>query len=145
MYNRCVGTRYCANNCPYKVRYFNWFDHGNPIDEAFSWPDPLHMQLNPDVVVRSKGVMEKCTFCIQRIRGAQNTAAVEGREVGDGEIQTACQQTCPAHAITFGDLNDPASAVSQLAASELGYHVLEGLNTDPGVTYLTKVRNTVEA
>ncbi len=145
VYNRCVGTRYCANNCPYKVRYFNWFDHGNPIDEAFSWPDPLHMQLNPDVVVRSKGVMEKCTFCVQRIRGAQNTAAVEGREVRDGEIQTACQQTCPAHAITFGDLNDPASAVSQLAASELGYHVLEGLNTDPGVTYLTKVRNTVEA
>ena len=102
------------------------------------------MLLNPDVTVRSKGVMEKCTFCVQRIRGKQNTASIENRALADGEIQTACQQTCPAHAITFGDLNDPNSQVSQQAGSELGYHVLEGLNTDPGVTYLTRVRNTVE-
>jgi molybdopterin-containing oxidoreductase family iron-sulfur binding subunit len=103
------------------------------------------MLLNPDVTVRSKGVMEKCTFCVQRIRGAQNDAAVAGRSVRDGEIQTACQQTCPADAILFGDLNDPNSRLSQTVASELSYHVLEGLNTDPGVTYLTRVRNTVEA
>jgi molybdopterin-containing oxidoreductase family iron-sulfur binding subunit len=145
VYNRCVGTRYCMNNCPYKVRYFNWYDHGNPNDQALSWPDPLHMLLNPDVVVRSKGVMEKCTFCVQRIRGAQNEARLQRRELRDGEVRTACQQTCPADAIVFGDLNDPESEVSRVAQSELGYHVLEGLNTDPGVTYLTRVRNTVEA
>jgi molybdopterin-containing oxidoreductase family iron-sulfur binding subunit len=145
IYNRCVGTRYCSNNCPYKVRYFNWFDHANPQDAAHSFPEPLQLQLNPDVTVRSKGVMEKCTFCVQRIRGKQNTAALEERDVVDGEIMTACQQSCPADAITFGNLNDPTSVVSQMAASELGYRVLEGLNTDPGVTYLMKVRNTVEA
>ncbi|MCZ6916770.1 MAG: molybdopterin-dependent oxidoreductase [Gemmatimonadetes bacterium] len=145
IYNRCVGTRYCSNNCPYKVRYFNWFDHANPRDAAHSFPEPLQLQLNPDVTVRSKGVMEKCTFCVQRIRGKQNTAALEGRDVADGEIMTACQQSCPADAITFGNLNDPASVVSRMAASELRYRVLEGLNTDPGVTYLMRVRNTVEA
>ena len=145
VYNRCVGTRYCNNNCPYKVRYFNWFDHGNAQDAAYSFPAPLHLQLNPDVTVRSKGVMEKCTFCVQRIRGKQNDAALEDREVRDGEIMTACQQSCPTSAITFGDLNDPTSNVSRLAASELRYRVLEGLNTDPGVTYLMRVRNTVEA
>ena len=145
IYNRCVGTRYCSNNCPYKVRYFNWFDHANPLDAAHSFPEPLPLQLNPDVTVRSKGVMEKCTFCVQRIRGKQNTAAMEGREVADGEIMTACQQSCPADAIVFGNLKDPTSVVAQMAASELGYRVLEGLNTDPGVTYLMKVRNTVEA
>jgi molybdopterin-containing oxidoreductase family iron-sulfur binding subunit len=144
VYNRCVGTRYCANNCPYKVRYFNWFDHGNANDPAFSWPEPLHMLLNPDVTVRSKGVMEKCTFCVQRIRGAQNTARIERRELTDGEIQTACQQTCPAEAIVFGDLNDPNSEVSRWRNSQLAYRVLEGLNTDPGVTYLTRVRNAAE-
>ncbi|MDH3640369.1 MAG: 4Fe-4S dicluster domain-containing protein, partial [Gammaproteobacteria bacterium] len=142
VYNRCVGTRYCSNNCPYKVRYFNWFDHGNPGDEVYAFPDPLHLLLNPDVTVRSKGVMEKCTFCIQRIRGAQHTASIEGRELQDGEIMTACQQTCPANAITFGDLNDPNSEINQHTQRELTYRVLEGLNTDPGVSYLTKVRNT---
>ena len=145
IYNRCVGTRYCSNNCPYKVRYFNWFDHGNSKEAAYSYPAPLHLQLNPDVTVRSKGVMEKCTFCVQRIRGKQHEAAMEGRQIVDGEIMTACQQSCPADAITFGDLNDPASNVSRLAESELGYKVLEGLNTDPGVTYLMRVRNTAEA
>jgi molybdopterin-containing oxidoreductase family iron-sulfur binding subunit len=145
VYNRCVGTRYCANNCPYKVRYFNWFDHQHEADAAFAWPDPLHMLLNPDVTVRTKGVMEKCTFCVQRIRGAQNQAVLENRDnLTDGEVQTACQQTCPSEALVFGDLNDPDSAVSRLAASERGYHVLEGLNTAPGVTYLKKVRNVAE-
>ena len=146
VYNRCVGTRYCANNCPYKVRYFNYFDHSNPTDPYFSWPEPLHLQLNPDVTMRSKGVMEKCTFCVQRIRDRQNRARVEGRLVEDGEIRTACQQTCPADAIVFGDMNDPNSRVSQMTNdNERGYHVLEGLNTYSGVTYLMKVRNVTDA
>ncbi len=144
VYNRCIGTRYCSNNCPYKVRYFNFYDHPNEGDAAFSWPEPLHWQLNPDVTVREKGVMEKCTFCVQRIRGAQHQATLEGREVGDGEIVTACQQTCPADAIVFGNLKDPNSRVSQLAGSGRGYHVLESLNTYPGITYLKKVRNLRE-
>lgn len=145
IYNRCIGTRYCSNNCPYKVRYFNFYDYQNSADRYFSWPEPLHWQLNPDVTVREKGVMEKCTFCVQRIRGTQHQARLEGREVQDGEIQTACQQTCPADAIVFGDLNDPNSRVSQRSHDERGYHVFEGLNTYPGVTYLKKVRNIVES
>jgi len=146
IYNRCVGTRYCSNNCPYKVRYFNYFDYQHPADPSFAWPDPLHWLLNPDVTVRAKGVMEKCTFCVQRIREAQHTATLEGRErVADGEIRTACQQTCPSEAIVFGDLNDPGSRVSRAAADGRGYHVLEGLNTRPAVTYLKKVRNLAEA
>jgi molybdopterin-containing oxidoreductase family iron-sulfur binding subunit len=146
VYNRCVGTRYCSNNCPYKVRYFNYFDYQHPADPGFAWPDPLHWLLNPDVTVRAKGVMEKCTFCVQRIREAQHKATLEGRErVADGEIRTACQQTCPSEAIVFGDLNDPGSRVSRAAADGRGYHVLEGLNTRPAVTYLTKVRNLAEA
>jgi anaerobic selenocysteine-containing dehydrogenase/Fe-S-cluster-containing dehydrogenase component len=145
VYNRCVGTRYCSNNCPYKVRYFNWFDHQNPRDPTYAFPEPLTWQLNPDVTVRSKGVMEKCTFCVQRIRGKQNQAALEGRALADGEVLTACQQTCPSDAIVFGDLNDPASRVAQLARDGRGYHVLEGLNTRPAITYLKKVRNLAEA
>ncbi len=145
VYNRCVGTRYCSNNCPYKVRYFNWFDHSNPDDAAFSWPDPLHWLLNPDVTVRSKGVMEKCTFCVQRIRGKQHQAAETGTPLQDGDVVTACQQTCPSDAIVFGDLNDPSTRVRQLADDDRGYHVLEGLNTRPAVTYLKKVRNLAEA
>jgi molybdopterin-containing oxidoreductase family iron-sulfur binding subunit len=144
IFNRCVGTRYCSNNCPYKVRYFNWWDHSDEDSAAHSFPEPLHLQLNPDVTVRGKGVMEKCTFCVQRIRGKQNQAAMEDREITDGEIMTACQQGCPADAMTFGDLNDPNSAVSRLSRSDLGYRVLDGLNTDPGVTYLMRVRHTVE-
>ena len=145
VYNRCVGTRYCSNNCPYKVRYFNWYDTQNPADEAFAWPDPMHWLLNPDVTVRSKGVMEKCTFCVQRIRGAQHDARMSDRPLRDGDILTACQQTCPADAIAFGDLNDPNSRVSALSRQEHGYHVLDGLNTKPAVTYLKKVRNLAEA
>jgi molybdopterin-containing oxidoreductase family iron-sulfur binding subunit len=145
IYNRCIGTRYCSNNCPYKVRYFNWFDHSAENDPAFAFPEPLRLQLNPDVTVRTKGVMEKCTFCVQRIRDKQNQAVLADRELVDGEILTACQQSCPAEAITFGDLNDPNSAVSRWHRNELSYRVLEGLNTDPGVAYLMRVRNAVDA
>jgi anaerobic selenocysteine-containing dehydrogenase/Fe-S-cluster-containing dehydrogenase component len=141
-YNRCVGTRYCSNNCPYKVRYFNWYDQSTPNDpKTFAWAEPLHWLLNPDVTVRSKGVMEKCTFCVQRIRGAQNAARVAGRDLVDGDIVTACQQTCPADAIVFGNLTDTGSRVARLAADPRRYRVLESLNTQPAVTYLMKVRN----
>lgn len=139
VYNRCVGTRYCANNCPYKVRYFNWHNFAEPGGEWESWPDPLNMLLNPDVTVREKGVMEKCTFCVQRIRGAQNRARLEDRSVQDGEITPACAQACPSEAIVFGDLNDRSSRVARLAQDPRGYHVLEGLNTKPAITYLARV------
>ncbi|HEU5321751.1 MAG TPA: 4Fe-4S dicluster domain-containing protein, partial [Methylomirabilota bacterium] len=139
VYNRCVGTRYCANNCPYKVRYFNWYNFAEPGGAWEAWPEPLHMLLNPDVTVREKGVMEKCTFCVQRIRGAQNQARLEDRTVRDGDIVPACAQTCPSEAIVFGDLNDPTSRVHALAENPRGYHVLENLNTKPGVMYLARV------
>jgi molybdopterin-containing oxidoreductase family iron-sulfur binding subunit len=146
VYNRCVGTRYCGNNCPYKVRYFNWFDHGTPADpRTFAWQDPMHWLLNPDVTVRSKGVMEKCTFCVQRIRGAQHEARMSGRPLQDGDVKTACEQTCPAEAIVFGNMTDAESRVARLAQDPRGYGVLEGLNTQPAVTYLMKVRNVAEA
>jgi molybdopterin-containing oxidoreductase family iron-sulfur binding subunit len=138
-YNRCVGTRYCANNCPYKVRYYNWHNFAEPGGQWEAWPEPLHLLLNPDVTVREKGVMEKCTFCVQRIRGGQNHARLEDRSVRDGEIAPACAQTCPSDAIVFGDLNDPASRVHELAADPRAYHVLAGLNTKPGVSYLARV------
>jgi molybdopterin-containing oxidoreductase family iron-sulfur binding subunit len=136
VYNRCVGTRYCSNNCPYKVRTFNWRDA--------QFPKPLQMQLNPDVTVRSKGVMEKCTFCVQRIRYAENQARDEGRPVRDGEIVPACAQTCPSQAIAFGDLHDPGSRVSRLAAEKRGFGALEELNTRPAITYLARAREKEE-
>ena len=139
VYNRCVGTRYCSNNCPYKVRYFNWYNYAERGGKYEAFPEPLSMLLNPDVTVREKGVMEKCTFCVQRIRGAQNQARLENRAVRDGDITTACAQTCPSDAIVFGDLNDRSSRVSQLAGDPRGYHVLAGLNTKPAVTYLARV------
>ena len=139
VYNRCVGTRYCSNNCPYKVRYFNWYNYAEKDAKTDAWPDPLHMLLNPDVTVREKGVMEKCTFCVQRIRGAQNRARLEDRNVRDGDIVTACQETCPSDAIVFGDLNDHRSRVFALAGNPRGYHVLAGLNTKPAITYLARV------
>jgi molybdopterin-containing oxidoreductase family iron-sulfur binding subunit len=128
VYNRCIGTRYCAINCPYTVRFFNW--------HAGDWPAPLDRQLNPDVSQRPAGVMEKCTFCIQRIHDAQDTAKDEGREVADGEIQPACAQSCPAQAITFGDLDDPDSRVAQLSRSDRATRILNDLGTDPSVVYL---------
>ena len=134
VYNRCVGTRYCANNCPYKVRYFNWYKYNER-----SWPEPLNLQLNPDVTVRARGVMEKCTFCIQRIRGAQNNARLENRPIRDGEFTTACAQACPSDAIVFGNLKDPGSRVSQLHQESRGYRVLEDLNTRSAIAYLAKV------
>ncbi|MFN2572464.1 MAG: molybdopterin-dependent oxidoreductase [Gemmatimonadales bacterium] len=139
VYNRCVGTRYCSNNCPYKVRYFNWYNYAERDGTYEAWPEPLSMLLNPDVTVREKGVMEKCTFCVQRIRGAQNQARLEDRNVRDGDIMTACQQTCPSDAIVFGDLNDRRSRVYELAGNPRGYHVLAGLNTKPAITYLARV------
>ncbi|MCP5112835.1 MAG: 4Fe-4S dicluster domain-containing protein [bacterium] len=133
IYNRCVGTRYCANNCPYKVRRFNWFEYARE--------DSLeNLVLNPDVTVRSRGVMEKCSFCVQRIQEARIQAKGEGRELRDGEIQTACQQSCPANAIVFGDKNDPNSKVSALLASSRRYEVLEEINVKPSVGYLKLVR-----
>ena len=134
VYNRCVGTRYCANNCPYKVRRFNWFD--------YEFPEPLNWQLNPDVTVRTKGVMEKCTFCVQRIVEAKDLAKQEGRPVQDGEIKTACQQSCPAQAIEFGDLKDANSRVSRMREEEKirGYRALEELSTQPAITYLKEIR-----
>jgi anaerobic selenocysteine-containing dehydrogenase/Fe-S-cluster-containing dehydrogenase component len=139
VYNRCVGTRYCANNCPYKVRYFNWYKYNE-----VAWPAPLHLQLNPDVTVRARGVMEKCTFCIQRIRGAQNDARLENRPIRDGEFTTACAQACPSDAIVFGNVNDPSSRVAQLHQNPRGYRVLEDLNTRSAITYLAKVVLPVE-
>jgi anaerobic selenocysteine-containing dehydrogenase/Fe-S-cluster-containing dehydrogenase component len=133
VYNRCVGTRYCGNNCPYMVRRFNWYRYDQ------YWPAPMPLVLNPDVTVRDRGVMEKCTMCVQRIIAGKDQARTEKRRLGDGEILTACQQTCPTQAITFGDLKDGRSAVSQRSVSPRGYHVLGELATRPAVTYLKKV------
>ncbi len=134
VYNRCVGTRYCANNCPYKVRVFNWFGFSDV-------PKPMNWGYNPDVTVRSNGVMEKCSFCVQRIREVENRARVEGqRPVRDGEVVPACQQSCPAEAIVFGNIRDPNSRVAQVTRNQRGYRVLDELiNTQPAVTYLKKV------
>ncbi len=136
VYNRCVGTRYCGNNCPYHVRRFNWWN--------YQWVTPLDVQLNPDVTVRQLGVMEKCTMCLQRIVAAKALARDAGRQVKDGDMQTACQQTCPTRAITFGNLKDGAAQVSKLSRSPRSYHVLEELGTRPAVTYLKKVTRGAE-
>ncbi|NIO11533.1 MAG: 4Fe-4S dicluster domain-containing protein [Deltaproteobacteria bacterium] len=132
VYNRCVGTRYCSNNCPYKVRRFNWY--------TAEWPEPLNLQLNPDVTVREMGVMEKCTFCVQRIRKAELEAKGEHRDLRDGEIVPACAQTCPTGAMVFGDLNDMESEISKRSKDSRAYHVLEHLNTAPAITYLKKIK-----
>jgi len=131
IYNRCIGTRFCSQNCPYKVRRFNWF--------TWSWPDPLNLQLNPDVTVRAKGVMEKCSFCVQRIKAAHNVAKNEKRSIRDGEVTPACVQTCPTGALTFGSLMDPASRVNALVKDPRAYQVMGYLNTKPAVIYLKKV------
>lgn len=136
VYNRCVGTRYCANNCPYKVRRFNFFDYSK------QYVEPLNLVLNPDITTRSRGVMEKCTFCMQRIRTEKDKAKAHGTLVADGAIKTACQQSCPTDAIVFGNTHDEHSLVSKLRLNPRGFHVLEDLNVKPQITYLEKVRNT---
>jgi len=153
VYNRCIGSRYCGTNCPFKVRYFNFFDYQEDI------PHPMEMLLNPDVTVRSKGVMEKCTFCVQRLRNAKGDQADKGirGHVEDGAVQTACQQSCPTDAIVFGNLKDETSKISHAweshgvelnrheqfnAEGERGYRVFEELNVEPSVMYLDRVRDT---
>jgi Fe-S-cluster-containing dehydrogenase component len=159
IYNRCIGSRYCSANCPFKVRYFNWYDYPTTEDV---WPAEMNQQLNPDVSVRGKGVMEKCTFCVQRLRAAEVTAKGEGRIVREGEVQTACQQACPPGAISFGNLVDPDARVhKQWQAQQVelnkagqtkdekeggsdlrGYIVLEDLRAYPSVMYLERVRES---
>ncbi len=131
IYNRCIGTRFCSQNCPYKARRFNWFE--------WEWPDPLHLQLNPDVTVRSKGVMEKCSFCVQRIKEAHGRAKDESRKIRDGEVKPACVQTCPTGVFTFGNLLDEESRVRKMVGDPRAYQVMGYLNTKPAVIYLKKV------
>ncbi len=145
-YNRCIGTRYCANNCPYKVRRFNWFNY---VTEKFgqvnpAWDELGRMVLNPDVVVRSRGVIEKCSLCVQQIQAGKLAAKKAGTPVKDGDIQSACSAGCPTNAITFGDLNDVNSKVKGLAESERAYHMLEEIGVKPNISYLAKVRNIEE-
>ena len=144
VYNRCIGTRFCANNCPYQVRFFNFWEP--------EWPESLKNQLNPDVTVRSRGIMEKCTFCIQRIRRTGRNAKRDGVEVEDGDraLNPACVNACPTGTLVFGDLNDGNSQVARMADKEMnghdgrGYHLLEELGTHPSVVYLKKVDKTAE-
>lgn len=145
VYNRCVGTRYCSNNCPYKVRYYNWFGYGEPDRRQYAWPEPMHWMLNPDVTVRGKGVMEKCTFCVQRIREGENRARSEERELKPDEFTTACAQACPSKAIVFGDAADENWSVAKLAYDRRAYHVFEELNTYTAVVYLKKVNHPAPA
>jgi molybdopterin-containing oxidoreductase family iron-sulfur binding subunit len=153
-YNRCIGTRYCANNCPYKVRRFNWFSYYSSKERGFIDVNPAHeakeneglgkMVLNPDVTVRARGVMEKCSMCVQRIQYGKLAAKLESRRPKDGEIETACSSSCPTDAITFGDMNDTESRIYKLLNDdnkERAYHLLEELNVKPSVSYLTKIRN----
>ncbi|MBI4338758.1 MAG: 4Fe-4S dicluster domain-containing protein [Chloroflexi bacterium] len=131
VYPRCVGVRYCANNCPYQVRFFNWFE---PAFDKSLWN-----QLNPDVTIRVRGIIEKCMFCVHRIRRAQRVAKREGRLLRDGEVMPACVQTCPTGALVFGDIKDPESKVARLSQNPRGYKLLKELGADPNIVYLKKV------
>jgi molybdopterin-containing oxidoreductase family iron-sulfur binding subunit len=161
-YNRCIGTRYCANNCPYKVRRFNWADYtgadsfpnnqdqslvGKLDPAVFQMNDDLtRMVLNPDVTVRSRGVMEKCTFCVQRIQSGKLQAKIQNRTLKDGDVVTACAQACPTDAIVFGNVNDPNSRVAKLRKEneQRLYYVIEQIHTLPNINYMAKIRNTNE-
>ena len=144
-YNRCIGTRYCMNNCPYKVRRFNWFNFVEGGDYNYLFNDEVkRMVLNPDVVVRQRGVVEKCTLCVQRIQEGKLKAKTEGRELKDGEIEVACQQACPSDAIVFGDTNMKGARIIELFNDERSYGLLEEIKTLPSVVYMTKVRNKDE-
>lgn len=140
-YNRCVGTKYCSNNCPYKVRRFNFYDFRDEFKDSYQYQQPFDMVHNPEVTVRSRGVMEKCTFCVQRIMEGRQHAIEEGIEFNGSGVTTACQDACPAEAIVFGNVNDKNSAVYKYRHHEIGYHVLEELNVAPNVTYIAKLRN----
>ena len=135
VYNRCVGTRYCQNNDPYKVRFFNFFDP--------DFPEPLNQQLNPDVTIRTAGIMEKCTFCVQRLRRAEEQARVEGRKFLGSEATPACVQTCPPGALVFGDLNDPNSEIVGLIKDDRSFRLLEHLGTQPSIYYLKGGKSNV--
>ena len=141
-YNRCIGTKYCGNNCPYKVRRFNWFRYNDNNAFDFHFNNQLgKMVMNPDVTVRTRGVMEKCSFCVQRLQAAKLEAKRQNKKMETNAVQTACQRACPANAIVFGDLHNPESEISKLAKNERGYEVLKELNVQSSITYLTKVRN----
>ena len=143
-YNRCIGTRYCANNCAYKVRRFNWYNYiayNKFTDFNPSQDDLGRMVLNPDVVVRSRGVMEKCSLCVQRIQEGKLDAKKAGSKVVDGAIQTACSSACPTNAITFGDFNDSESKISAEMKHDRAYRVIEEVGQDANIYYQTKVRN----
>ncbi|MBI5020414.1 MAG: TAT-variant-translocated molybdopterin oxidoreductase [Ignavibacteriales bacterium] len=144
VYNRCVGTKYCSNNCPYKVRRFNFFNWRDNLADGYYEGEPISLLHNPEVTVRSRGVMEKCTFCLQRIMEARQHATEQGRALVGTDVRTACEEACPASAIIFGDMNDPNSEISKYRKHELGYHVLEEVNAKPNVTYLARLKNVNE-
>jgi Fe-S-cluster-containing dehydrogenase component len=141
VYNRCVGTRYCSNNCPYKVRRFNYFNFRDNLADAYYEKESISLMHNPEVTVRSRGVMEKCTFCVQRIMDERQHATEQSRDLNGDNVKTACQEACPTSAIVFGDLTKKDSDILKHRDHELGYHVLEEINVRPNVTYIAKLRN----